>query len=107
MISFSVKAAELQWENYVEKIMDSLAYTGSGHGFGVAMDSHEAGSQNWTDNFIDEFKTRRGYNPTPFLPAMLGYVVNNVKESDGFLFDVRRTIAEHYIPTIITEHLNA
>lgn len=90
----SVKAAELQWENYVEKIMDSLAYTGSGHVSGVAMDSHEAGSQNWTDNFIDEFKTRRGYNPTPFLPAILGYVVNNVKESDGFLFDVRRTIAD-------------
>lgn len=90
----SVKAAEIQWENYVKKIADSLEYTKSGHLSGVAMDSHEAGSQNWTDNFIDEFKSRRGYDPTPYLPAMLGYVVNGVKESDGFLFDVRRNIAD-------------
>ncbi|WP_187262679.1 glycosyl hydrolase [Pontibacter beigongshangensis] len=90
----SVRAAELQWENYVEKIADSLAFTQSGSLSGVAMDSHEAGAQNWTDNFIDEFTKRRGYDPTPFLPAMMGYVVNSVKESDGFLFDVRRNIAD-------------
>ncbi|WP_114781707.1 glycosyl hydrolase [Botryobacter ruber] len=90
----SVKAAELQWENYVGKIADSLAFTNSGHLSGVAMDSHEAGAQNWTDNFIAEFKTRRGYDPTSYLPAMMGYVVNSVKESDGFLFDVRRNIAD-------------
>ena len=90
----SVKAAGIQWKNYVEKILDSLTFTNSGSLSGVAMDSHEAGAQNWTDNFMDEFKQRRGYDPTPFLPAMMGYVVNSVKESDGFLFDVRRNIAD-------------
>lgn len=90
----SVKAAEIQWENYVGKIADSLEFTKSGHLSGVAMDSHEAGTQNWTETFIDEFKLRRGYDPTPYLPAMMGYVVNGVKESDGFLFDVRRNIAD-------------
>jgi len=90
----SVKAAEIHWDNYVGKIADSLAYTKSGQLTGVAMDSHEAGAQNWTDNFIDEFKLRRGYDPTPYLPAMMGYVVNGVKESNGFLFDVRRNIAD-------------
>lgn len=90
----SVKAAEIQWENYVKKILDSLAYTNSGTVSGVAMDSHEAGTQNWTDNFIEEFKNRRGYDPILFLPAMMGYVVNSVKESDAFLYDVRRNIAD-------------
>ncbi|MEO7311132.1 MAG: glycosyl hydrolase [Chitinophagaceae bacterium] len=90
----SVKAAELQWKNYTEKIVDSLVATGSGHVAGVAMDSHEAGSQNWTDDFIDQFKARQGYNPMPFLPAMMGFVVDGVKESNGFLFDVRRNIAD-------------
>lgn len=90
----SVKAAEIQWNNYVGKIADSLEHTKSGHLSGVAMDSHEAGSQNWTDTFIEEFKTRRGYDPTLYLPAMMGYVVNGVKDSDGFLFDIRRNIAD-------------
>ena len=90
----SAKAAEIHWNNYVGRIADSLRASNSGILSGVAMDSHEAGSQNWTDNFIDEFKSRRGYDPTPYLPAMLGYVVDGVKKSDGFLFDVRRNIAD-------------
>lgn len=90
----SVKAAEIQWKNYVERILDSLTLTKSGQVSGIAMDSHEAGAQNWTDNFIEEFKSRRGYDPTLYLPVMAGYIVDGVKESDGFLFDVRRNIAD-------------
>lgn len=90
----SAKAVEVQWSNYVGKILDSLKVTRSGHVSGVVMDSHEAGAQNWTDDFIDQFKQRQGYDPTVYLPAMMGYVVDGVKESDGFLFDVRRNIAD-------------
>ncbi len=90
----SAAAAEFQWKNYVGKIIDSLKITANNNLSGVAMDSHEAGSQNWTDNFIEEFIQRRGYDPTLLLPAMMGYVINNVKTSNGFLFDVRRNIAD-------------
>ncbi|MEI6948165.1 glycosyl hydrolase [Paraflavisolibacter sp. H34] len=90
----SARAAELHWKNYVEKIVDSLTVTHSGSISGVAMDSHEAGAQNWTDNFMEEFRLRRQYDPLPYLPALAGYVVNGVRESDGFLFDVRRNIAD-------------
>jgi hypothetical protein len=90
----SVAAAELQWKNYVGQIIDSLKITNSGNLSGVVIDSHEAGSQNWTDNFIEEFSERRGYNPTLWLPAMMGYVINDVRASDGFLFDIRRNIAD-------------
>lgn len=90
----SAKAATLQWDNYVGRMLDSLKATNSGHVSGVIMDSHEAGAQNWTDDFIMQFRSRRGYDPTTFLPAMMGYVVDGVKQSDGFLFDVRRNIAD-------------
>lgn len=90
----SVTAAELQWKNYVQVMIDSLNATNSGHLEGVAMDSHEAGAQNWTDNFISEFKERQGYDPTLLLPAIMGYVVNDVETSTGFLFDIRRNIAD-------------
>lgn len=90
----SAKAAEVQWDNYVGKILDSLKVTNSGHVSGIIMDSHEAGAQNWTDDFMVEFKQRQGYDPILYLPAMMGYIIDGVKESNGFLFDVRRNIAD-------------
>ncbi|GGF22217.1 glycosyl hydrolase [Flavobacterium limi] len=90
----SAEAATIHWNHYVAVIADSLQRSNIGHLSGIAMDSHEAGTQNWTENFITEFKNRRGYDPTVNLPSMMGYVVDGIKESDGFLFDVRRTIAD-------------
>jgi len=40
----------------------------------VMIDSYEAGMQNWTDEMIAEFRNRRGYDPTPWLPALTGRV---------------------------------
>lgn len=90
----SVKAAEYHWEHYTQRIIDSLKVTGSGNLVGVIMDSHEAGSQTWTDDFIEQFITRQGYDPTIYLPAMMGYVIDDVDKSNGFLYDVRRNIAD-------------
>ena len=89
----SVASTKVQWNNYFKVILDSLAK----HGLplhGMAMDSHEAGSQNWTPGFDVEFLKRRGYDLKGFLPAMLGHVVGSSEESDGVLYDVRRTIAD-------------
>ena len=60
----------------------------------VVEDSYETGGQNWTDEMIPEFKKRYGYDPVPFLPVFYGYVVNSQDQSDRFLWDVRRLIAD-------------
>ena len=67
----------------------------------VVNDSWEAGSQNWTDNMITQFKKYRGYDPTPWLPVLTGRVVESAEASDRFLWDFRKTISdliayEHY-----------
>lgn len=90
----SAAAAKLQFDSYFGRICDSLAAHHLDNLKGVIMDSHEAGSQNWTDDFIEEFKKYRGYNPVPYLPAMSGYVIGNVKLTEGFLYDIRLTIAD-------------
>jgi hypothetical protein len=41
------------------------------------LDSWEAGMQNWTDDMLNEFKKRRGYDLTPFLPFLTGRVSGN------------------------------
>ena len=51
----------------------------------MTMDSWEAGMQNWTDDMIGEFKQRRGYDPTPYLPVLAGRVVQSADVSDRFL----------------------
>ena len=62
----------------------------------MTMDSWEAGMQNWTDDMIPEFQSRRGYDPTPYLPVLAGRVVENADVSDRFLWDFRRTLADMY-----------
>jgi len=60
----------------------------------VITDSFEAGAQNWTDNIIDEFTERRGYDMKPWLPVLAGRVVESAEASDRFLWDFRKTLAE-------------
>ncbi|WP_343616843.1 glycosyl hydrolase [Novosphingobium sp.] len=59
-------------------------------------DSIEAGPQNWTETLPAEFARRRGYDPTPWLPTLAGYVVGDARSSDGFLHDWRQTIGDLY-----------
>ena len=60
----------------------------------MLVDSWECGSQNWTPGFRTEFVRRRGYDMTPYLPALAGYPVGSADASERFLYDVRVTIAE-------------
>lgn len=58
------------------------------------VDSWEVGGQNWTEDFPDEFRRRRGYDIRPWLPAMVGYVVGTDGETARFLYDVQRTVSD-------------
>ena len=60
----------------------------------VINDSWESGTENWTDDMIPEFVKRRGYNPGPWMPVLTGRIVGNSADSDRFLWDFRRTLAE-------------
>ena len=58
------------------------------------IDSWEGGSQNWSPLLAREFRTRRGYDLTRYLPCMTGVVVESPSTTEGFLLDLRRTISE-------------
>lgn len=57
-------------------------------------DSWEAGVQNWTPAMLPEFRSRRGYDPTPWLPVLTGRVVKSADASERFLFDYRQTLKD-------------
>lgn len=60
----------------------------------VVCDSYEKGAQNFTDTFLQDFKQAYGYDALPYLPAMMGIVVNSQEASDRFLWDMRRMVAD-------------
>ena len=62
----------------------------------VIADSYEVGPQNWTDDFAAAFKTLRGYDPTPWLPVLTGRVIGSVGQSNRFLWDLRRSVADRF-----------
>jgi (4-O-methyl)-D-glucuronate---lignin esterase len=94
-------------KNYMDGYLDSYKVAVGADYMGkrgiryVITDSWEAGSQNWTDDMIAQFKKRRGYDPLPWMPVLTGQVVESAEASDRFLWDFRKTIAdliadEHY-----------
>ncbi len=77
----------------------------------ILTDSIEVGAANWTPQMVAQFKRLRGYDPTPWLPALTGTVIASRSQSDKFLYDYRRTLAdllasEHYgmVAKVAHEH---
>lgn len=60
----------------------------------VIADSYEMGAQNWTDGYAKKFEEDFGYNPTKYLPVFTGRIVGSVEETERFLWDLRRSIAD-------------
>ncbi|RRB03950.1 glycosyl hydrolase [Larkinella rosea] len=60
----------------------------------MVLDSYEAGHMTWTKAMPEEFKKRRGYDLTPWIPVLLGRVVKSSEASEKFLWDFRKTIGE-------------
>jgi len=67
----------------------------------VVADSYEVGSENWTDGFDKEFQQRYGYDPKPWLPVLTGRIIGSADQSERFLWDLRRLVAER----IATEYV--
>ena len=58
------------------------------------IDSWEIGVPTWTNKFIPEFRERRGYDPTKYLPALAGKKLDTPELADRFTWDYRRTVAD-------------
>ncbi len=69
------------------------------------LDSYEVDPANdWTPDFLNEFKNLFGYDPLPFLPALSGIVVDNQDVTKRFLHDYHKAVGEimvnnHFIKT--------
>ena len=90
----STEAFDFYWNDVVEPIFEA-----AGEHVGTTLkymetDSWECGGMNWTDNFSEEFENYRGYDLNNFLPIVAGYVVEDIKTSNAFLSDFRKTLGD-------------
>ncbi len=92
----SADAVRSYFHGYMDPIREKLGPDAAPTLRYMTMDSWEAGMQNWTPAMIAEFKKRRGYDPTPFMPVLAGRIVGSAETSDRFLWDFRRTLADMF-----------
>lgn len=90
----SKKHIKQHFDNYIGQILKRIPAQDRKTFRLVVEDSYETGGQNWTDEMLSDFKQAYHYDPTPFLPVFQGIVVGSLEQSDRFLWDVRRLIAD-------------
>jgi len=87
-------ATDLHFDSYISKMIDA-AGADAGKVFKyIETDSWECGAQNWTPSLPEEFKKLNGYGLLPWLPAMLGEVVQSKKATENFAADLRLTLSQ-------------
>jgi hypothetical protein len=90
----SKEAIEYHFKAFLGGLIDKAGSQAGGAFLAGHVDSWEHGYQNWTPRFLEEFRTRRGYNLVPYLPTFSGRIVTGLEVSERVLWDVRRTIAD-------------
>lgn len=90
----SEKIARFHYEKYVGELMNRIPEENRSAFKYVIADSYEMGSQNWTDDFEQKFNEKYGYNAREYLPVFTGRIVNSVEQSNRFLWDLRRFVAD-------------
>lgn len=85
---------QYHFDNFVGELLKRIPEDSKSAFKYVIADSYEMGSQNWTDNYEVKFQEKYGYNPIKYLPVLSGRIVGSVEESERFLWDLRRAIAD-------------
>lgn len=82
------------WQKTLDPIFRAVApHLGKSLRF-LHTDSWELGPVNWTRLMPGEFRRLRGYDLLPWLPVLAGEVIGSRQETDRFLNDFRRTLAD-------------
>jgi len=90
----SAEAMDAQFAETAEKLASDIGPLAGRTFKYLEIDSWEAGEPNWTPRMVEEFKRRRGYDPTPYLAVLTGASVDSPELSVRFARDFRRTIAD-------------
>ncbi|HXA45864.1 MAG TPA: glycosyl hydrolase, partial [Candidatus Angelobacter sp.] len=95
----SREAMDVHFTNMMGKLIAEVGSLAGPTLSATHIDSWEVGSQNWTPKFREEFQKRRGYDPVPFLPDVVGTgdgqsSIGGPATAGRFRWDFQQTISE-------------
>jgi hypothetical protein len=90
----SREALDAFWDGIMAKVLADAGQHAGKVLNNALVDSYEVGGQNWTPKFREEFARRRGYDPSAYLPAITGRIVESRAATERFLWDFRKTISD-------------
>ena len=89
----SREAAAVDMTYILDQLLSVRASLGAMKTF--MLDSYEVREAiDWTDGFIDAFRTRHGYDPVPYLPALFEPAALDAAIAGRFLYDYRKTVSD-------------
>ncbi len=95
----SVEQTRFHWTHVLEPLREHLGpFLGRSFRH-LLIDSYEAGNQDWTPGFREEFVARKGYDPVPWLVSRLGptsRTIGNPELTARFDYDFKEVVAELY-----------
>jgi len=96
----SARCADLMMDNPAKRMRELSVKHAGGAPIYFHTDSWEIGlgakgqQPTWTDDFLEQFRKRRGYDLVTWLPAMARRIVDGRQTTDRFLWDYRATVAD-------------
>lgn len=90
----STEGPEAHFEGYVGMLSEGVLKDGLLGG--LLLDSWECNTQTWTVKMEEEFERVTGYELREWLPAVIGYVIDDPETTSRFLLDWRTTIGDLY-----------
>lgn len=95
----SPAAMEVHFDAYIGRLLSRMPPDDRIALRHIVIDSYETGSQNWTDDFEQQFRRSYGYDPRPWLPVLTGRIVETAEHSARFCWDLRRLVADRVADT--------
>lgn len=92
--ALSKEAIQSSFDAYIGQILKHIPAEKRKTLTRIVLDSYEQGSANWTDGFAQKFRSAYGYDPMPWTPVLKGHIVESPEQSDRFLWDLRRLVAD-------------
>lgn len=93
----NAKVFEKYWDMVVKPLIEDADSLAGGTLKYLHTDSWEIEPLNWTALYREEFRKRRGYEMLPFIPTLIGEVVETREISNRFLHDFRKTFGDMVI----------
>lgn len=100
MDHFNADATDFHFNYFIDRLQEKLGNIEDTPIKYFYLCSYEVVGFVWTPGMVEEFKKRRGYDMTPYLPILQGKIIESKDISDRFLYDYRKTLSDLLIENL-------